>query len=231
MGCLDYFSARKRLERARARYMRTWDGLPAMVRQLLSAPLPSPGTSLKEARLLSLDFETTGLQPTEDHILSIGTVDVLKGRIDLETATHAFVHGHHRIKADTAIINHLMPEQLAGGKSLDDAMEELFHQMSGAILLAHGAMVERRFIDHYLQQRHRLPPLPLPWLDTLEIERRRRRYMRDMPADLRLSSVRNRHGLPSYSCHEALIDAVATAELLLVQYKQLHPTSLHQLMR
>lgn len=230
MGCLDYFSARQRLERARARYL-TRIGLPTMVRQLLSVPLPSPGASLKEARLLSLDFETTGLQPTEDHILSIGTVDVLKGRIDLETATHSFVHGRYLVKADTAIINHLMPEQLADGKSLDEAMEELFHLMSGAILLAHGAMVERRFIDHYLQQRHCLPPLPLPWLDTLEIERRRTRYIRTMQADLRLSSVRSRHGLPRYSSHEALIDAVATAELLLVQYKLLHPGSLHQLMR
>ncbi|MDR7020084.1 exonuclease domain-containing protein [Aeromonas salmonicida] len=230
MGCLAYFSARQRLERARARYL-TQPTLPALVKALLQAPLTALESSLDGTRLLALDFETTGLQPQDDQILSIGTVDITEGRIDLQTARQTLIDSPCPVKADTVIIHHLVPQLLATGKSLDQAMDQLLQRMSGAILLAHGSSVERRFIDHYLQQRHGLPPLPLPWLDTLEIERRRTRYIRDMSADLRLSSVRSRHGLPSYPCHEALIDAVATAELLLVQYKLLRPASLHQLMR
>ena len=36
-----------------------------------------------------------------------------------------------------------------------------------------------------------------------------------MPGSLRLHSCRQRYGLPHYPAHDALTDAVATAELLL----------------
>jgi DNA polymerase-3 subunit epsilon len=40
--------------------------------------------------------------------------------------------------------------------------------------------------------------------------------------DLRLSSVRGRYGLPAYNAHGALIDSIATAELLLAQIKRIY---------
>jgi DNA polymerase-3 subunit epsilon len=39
------------------------------------------------------------------------------------------------------------------------------------------------------------------------------------PQELRLSALRHKHNLPNYFAHNALNDAIATAELLLVQQK------------
>ncbi|GAL25248.1 DNA polymerase III epsilon subunit [Vibrio variabilis] len=40
--------------------------------------------------------------------------------------------------------------------------------------------------------------------------------------DVRLSETRERYGLPEYNGHEALIDAIATAELFLAQSNRLY---------
>lgn len=43
--------------------------------------------------------------------------------------------------------------------------------------------------------------------------------------DLALAGTRERYALPEYNCHNALADAVSTAELLLAQQKRITPNS------
>ena len=53
------------------------------------------------------------------------------------------------------------------------------------------------------------------------------------PSELRLSSLRHRFGLPEHFAHNALNDAIATAELLMAQVNQLperEQTKLNQLL-
>jgi len=217
---LRRFDPLYRLTRERERRLAKGD-LPAHLATLLGHALPNPQTPLDELKILSLDIETTGLDPAQDHILSVGSVSIRQGRIDLQEANHDFVHGPHVVKAATAVINQIVPEMLEGGKELDQVMKELLHRMEGQILLAHGATVEQRFIDHYLLQRYGLASIPLPWLDTLALERSRHQHKGADGSDFRLASVRKRQGLPPYHSHDALTDAVATAELLLSLSKDL----------
>ncbi|TQI82021.1 DNA polymerase-3 subunit epsilon [Serratia fonticola] len=213
--CLNYFSPLSTLARARQYYRRRHVGLPAMLDALLVSPLPKTDCPISQLSILSLDFETTGLDGRKDHILSIGSVVLKEGVIELGSAQHNYVNQPDVVKAETAVINQLMPEQLAAGQPLDELMSALFERMVGQILLAHGSTVERRFIDAYLYNRFGLPPLPLPWLDTLTIGQRRQRRQRSLETDFRLSSLRQQVGLPDYPAHDALFDAVAAAELLL----------------
>ena len=62
-------------------------------------------------------------------------------------------------------------------------------------------------------------PLLLPVADTMAIEHRqlKRRDTAIRAGDLRLQACRARHNLPAYPAHNALSDALATAELLLAQ--------------
>lgn len=231
---LNYFSASAKFERARARYLARHRSLPAVISTLLTSPLPAAECPLMQLPVLSIDFETTGLDPRQDHILSIGTIEIKAAGIELSSAQHNYVNGPHVVKAETAVINQLMPALLASGQPLDELMENLFITMAGHILLAHGSMVEQRFIDAYLQNRFNLPPLPLPWLDTLVIAQRRVRHQRELATDFRLSSLRQQSGLPDYPAHDALIDAIATAELLLADSHRLittRPITLRELLR
>ena len=62
-------------------------------------------------------------------------------------------------------------------------------------------------------------------IDTLEIAQRvfERRNHTIQPGDLRLFNLRPRYNLPQYRAHNALSDALATAELFLAMAENLYP--------
>ena len=55
--------------------------------------VPEDGTPASELRLLSLDFETTGLDPATSSLLSAGFVPVTCGSIELAGAGRLVVRG------------------------------------------------------------------------------------------------------------------------------------------
>ena len=66
--------------------------------------------------------------------------------------------------------------------------------------------------------------LPLIWIDTLRIEKRLQRASNASDeSDVTLAATRERYKLPAYNGHNALADAVATAELLLAQQTRIAP--------
>ena len=60
---------------------------------------------------------------------------------------------------------------------------------------------------------------PLPIIDTLVVAKKRldKRDVAYDPSELRLSALRAKYGFPDHYAHNALNDAIATAELLLAQ--------------
>lgn len=221
MGLLSRWfasSAPARLIGERSRWLKIPSLSPAL-RQLLQGPLPDGNTPVAGAPWLAFDFETSGLDARRDRILSIGCVGAEYGEIILNGASHHYVREAASINAHSAVINHITPEMLQGGGVIDDLMESLFTRLQGRIAVVHGKMVESAFIDAWLQERYGLSGLPIPWIDTLDVERQHRRAIHCENADLRLSAIRRYYGLPDYPAHHALCDAVATAELLLAQVR------------
>jgi DNA polymerase-3 subunit epsilon len=66
-------------------------------------------------------------------------------------------------------------------------------------------------------------------IDTLMVAKRQldKKDVAHDPSELRLSALRQKQGLPNHFAHNALNDAIATAELLMVQMSNM-PNS-HQL--
>ncbi|MGF1735620.1 exonuclease domain-containing protein [Photobacterium satsumensis] len=215
---LSYFKPLNRLARAKAKWRDAHSSHPSLERLALlhSTELPAPDASLFELDILCLDFETTGLNPDTDQILSIGYVELQKGMLNLSSCEETYIKDSSGINAQSAIINQITPEMLTSGQALDEAIAALFAKMSGKIVLVHGLTVEKSFLEHYMQNRFGITMPPLLWIDTLLIEKMlvTNRHMRE-EGDYRLSSIRQRYGLPEYPSHGALIDAVATGELLL----------------
>ncbi|MCG7588656.1 3'-5' exonuclease [Photobacterium sp. OFAV2-7] len=210
---LRYFNPLSSIEREREKRLRQ-GGLPEHLSALLTKPFPEHGANLNDLEYLVLDFETTGFEPETDDILSVGYLCIKNSKLDMNSAVHTYIQGAEGVKAETAVINHIVPQMLDNGRPLDDVMMQLFQCMKGKILIAHGSTIEKRFIDHYLFTRYKIKPLPLLWIDTLLLEKSltiNKNYQKS--GDYRLASVRARHGLPEYSNHGALIDAVATGEL------------------
>nr|WP_231892632.1 3'-5' exonuclease [Vibrio sp. UCD-FRSSP16_30] len=195
-----------------------------LFRRLLESPSPEVSTLSSELDYIILDLETTGLDSLNDIILSIGWVVLSKRKIDLAGACHYYINQESQVKPETAIINHITPEMLNEGVSIHDAMKAFYDAALGKVIVAHGCVVETNFINQYLKTHYHVWDLPFIWLDTLCIEKKMAKARNDVEdVDLTLSGTRARYKLPEYNGHNALCDALSTAELLMAQIKRLEP--------
>lgn len=194
--------------------------LPAQ-RQALGVPLPSPSTPFERLPAVALDFETTGLDPAHDQVLSAGWVPIEGGRLCMGGAREVRVRprGEGGV-GQSATIHGLLDSDLAGAADERALLEELLPALAGRAIVAHAAGIERGFLRALLR-RHGGVPLPNPFIDTLAIARTLLAGSDPGPADagglLTLAAARARHGLPPHSQHSAVADAMACAELLLAQ--------------
>ncbi len=178
--------------------------------------LAAPETPLKNVECVILDFETSGLNASQDAILSVGMLTLKFPVLSLSSAQHYYVDTGHSVVPDTAIINHIVPETLDSGMSPVKLGPLLLQALAGKVVIAHGAWIEQQFL-HALLKLPESVDLPLVFLDTLAIERSMCVASGMVKPDLRLTSIRETRGLPPYLAHNAFADAVATGELFLAQ--------------
>ena len=213
------------LERRRARLLRTAPAGP--LRDYLAVPFPSPRTECRAVRFTALDVETTGLDPGQDEIVSIGWVCLQDARIDLSTAGHLLVKPTRAMPEASAALHHITDDMAAHGLSLRAALDRVLPVLAGSILVAHNAAVDAAFLAAGCARAYGGPFLA-PAVDTLELACRARwreaawrsgegvtGSISPCRDGLRLQPLRRAHGLPDYPAHDALTDALAVAELFL----------------
>lgn len=197
---------------------------PGPLQQLLAQPWPDKRTLCRDAELVALDLEATGLDPQQDSIVSVGLVQVRDMTVHLETALHQLVRNDRPMPEDSAIIHQVTDDQAATGRPLAEVLPEVLQRLTGRILLAHHAWVEQSFLNAACQQVYGAP-LVLPTIDTQALAQRlmrnRNQFVRS--ASLRLFNLRSYYGLPRYKAHNALSDALATAELFLALAEDIQP--------
>ena len=200
------------LDYCRRRLLRR--AVPGPLRDYLATPFPDPATDYRSVEFVALDLETTGLDPANDEILSIGLVALKAGRIDLGTAAHHLVSPERAIPERSATIHQITDDRAAQGDALADVLPQLLYRLAGRVLLGHHVRIEREFLDAACRRLYRMPFI-VPVADTQALIRRwlERRNQPFSGPDMRLHALRERYRLPRYKAHNALTDAVATAEL------------------
>lgn len=195
---------------------------PGPLHDYLASALPAAGEDCARAGFLSLDLETTGLDPRKDEILSMGWVALEGPRIDLSTAAHRLVRPSREIPEATAVIHRITDDAAASGEPLEAVLAELLGALRGRILLAHHARIELGFLDAACRRVYG-QGLRVPCVDTLRLakERFERKGMAIREGELRLDALRARYKLPRYRAHDALSDALATAELFLAELAEI----------
>lgn len=188
------------------------------VKDFLSAPLIDRNQDVHAVSLLSLDFETSGLDSAKDHIVSAGYVVIRRGEILLSTAMHELVRPDKLLTADSVVIHKITDDDASDGKSLEEVVSRLLQALSGKVMLAHNANIELEFLKQACRKLYGICPR-FPAIDTMKIAKiwLERRNKEIEQGDLRLFNLRKRYGLPVYQAHNALTDAIATAELLQAQ--------------
>lgn len=182
---------------------------------LLSRAIPAPGTAFKDAEFVSLDIETTGLDAATADMLSVGWVLVRNGRVDLSTAKSFIVQPSGGV-GRSASVHGLTDTMVGAGRHWTITLSKIVEVLTGRVLLVHHAGLDKALLDR-MCKRHFGLPLLIPVVDTLAIEhrRQRRRHHIDENKSLRLAELRESYNLPRYDAHDCLVDAIATAELLI----------------
>ncbi|MBU0501115.1 MAG: 3'-5' exonuclease [Gammaproteobacteria bacterium] len=186
------------------------------MRRYLATPFPDPRCDFRQLAYTALDFETTGLDPARDELLSFGIVDMRDMSIALGTAQHEIITPERAIPAQSAIIHGILDDRAAEGIPFDKALELLLERLAGKVLIAHYARIELGFLGTACKRLFGSEFL-IPTVDTLLLGHRwiERRKLYLQQTDLRLHSLRTRFALPRYRAHNALTDALSTAELFL----------------
>lgn len=170
-----------------------------------------------EWEYLVLDLETSGLDPKEHQIISIGWVLIQNGAIQLSSAKHYLLE--NAPINDSVGIHHITDHEVEEfGRNETALLRYLRQLMKKRVLVIHHAPMDFGFLKPWWA-RLSAPVLSCYWLDTLAIERTRVSRRQQIVSDdgFRLMACRERYGLPEYQGHDALTDALATAELLLAQ--------------
>lgn len=172
-------------------------------------------TDVERTPMIAADLELTGLDPLKDHIISIGWTLIDGGRVQLGSNRHVLVTAAESV-GESAAIHELTDSEVASGVRPGKALKKLFEAAAGRVWVFHHAALDVAFLQRACRQWAGFSP-PFSVLDTMQIELGLRKR-RDQPlqrGDLQLGTLRSNYGLPRYTAHNALIDALATAELLL----------------
>jgi DNA polymerase-3 subunit epsilon len=185
----------------------------------------------------SLDIETGGLDPKRDPILALGMLPIREGIIRLGEAYRTLVRPEagREIRPESVQAHQLVLDEVREAPPLPVVLGEVDRRIRQGALLVHHQGIDVAFLKRAFARHGRRWPAP-PVVDTVELllklERRQRFSQPEQGGDgpsVNLAAARRRLGLPDYQAHDALTDAIATAELFLYLRGALRAKTLRQL--
>jgi DNA polymerase-3 subunit epsilon len=187
-------------------------------------PRPAPATPWREAEFCVIDLEMTGLDPAVDEIISYATLAIIGGRLRLSDKRHQLVRPRRMPDATTIPIHGLMRSDLIDAPPLDEALDGLLEALTGRVLVAHVASVERGFLEAALEARGLR--LTNPIVDTAELAAVvLRRGGRTVRRPIGLTPLAGALNLPVHRPHQADGDALTTAQAFLALVARLDAMS------
>jgi len=184
-----------------------------------------PDTPIGEAPLVAMDFETTGLDGNRHDIVSVGVMPFTLSRIRPADGRYWVLAPRRQLSDESVAFHHITHAEVADAPDFATIIDDLLTLLAGRLVVVHYRQLERTFLDAAIRERLG-EGLLMPMVDTMSLEARihrqswwarLRRWAGRPMASIRLHESRQRYHLPAYSGHHALVDSLATAELLQAQ--------------
>lgn len=160
---------------------------------------------------VSIDLETTGLDPRRDHILSLAAVPVRNGRVVLSERFERRVRPDRAF--DIASIRHhrITPEEAADGASITPVVAAFLQWLGSRALLGYNLRFDLAMLAPHVEGLTGFA-LPNPRADLAHAYATRARRARpDVPPDLDFAHIAEALGVPVLGRHSALGDATTVA--------------------
>jgi len=179
---------------------------------------------LSELAYTVFDTETTGLTPSKgDEIISIGALHIVNSKLVPDVSFNHLVDPRRKLKPASAKIHGITAEMLQGQPTIDEVLPAFRRFSENTILVAHNAAFDMRFLQ--LKEAQTGIRFDQPVLDTLllssVIHPRQKSHSLETIAEHMKVKVINRH--------DALGDALITAEIFLKMLPLLNSKGIHTL--
>lgn len=196
---------------------RLWPARNLTRQSSLPGPLSAAALPLEQTPLMVFDLETTGLNQRKDQVISIGAVKILPAGIPLDSAFYELLNipldpRHHAGQ----LIHGLTQQDLLQGQSPEQALTQFLNYAQHHLWFAFHAEFDRHMLMRAVQQHLGLHFDPQP-LDIAELAPL---LNPGLPELKQLDDWLGYFGLDSSARHNAVGDALASAELLSILKQQ-----------
>lgn len=174
--------------------------------------------SKKPNEWVSLDLEMTGLNPKQDHILSVGAVVIRQAQtgfvIDTDSALSMVCRPPVMPSHDTIVIHGLRPVDVANGVSYDDMLSQLLPLIKNRPLVGFCVDMDVAFLNAIVKPFLGVH-LPNTVIDVSRLyQQNQHRHDPNQVGQLpHLNKLLEMYNIPRLPAHDALNDAIMTAML------------------
>ncbi len=166
--------------------------------------------------LVSLDCETTSLDPQRAELVSIAATKIIDNRILTSQSFHVRLRAPSSLDSSSVRIHQLRHQDLASGIDEQQALEQLLAFIGNRPLVGYHIRYDKTILD--LACRKQLGfPLPNKLIEVSQLyQQQLERQLPNAYFDLSLAAICYHLELPLQSQHDALQDAI-TAALVFVR--------------
>jgi DNA polymerase III subunit epsilon len=161
------------------------------------------------------DTETTGLNPKESEILSIGAVKIKDNKILTSQTFEVYVKNINEISRKSIQIHGIRPCDLENAISSDEAIRQFLHFIGSRTLVGYFLEFDVDMINKYLKPMMGIT-LPNKMIEVSELYYDSQ--IQTIPQgniDLRFDTMLSKYNIPDMGVHNAVNDAVMTAMIFL----------------
>lgn len=170
----------------------------------------------RTAEFVALDFEATGMNPARDEVIQVGLVPLRGERALLGGAWASWVRPTRPFQGASVAIHGLSAERLQDAPDVLEVRGSLAAHLKGRVMIAHYAELERGFLKRWGMK-------PPPTVDTLMLALALDGHLKGGQTTqtarrdaYTLTALARRFGVSVYGEHDALADALITAQVFLV---------------
>ena len=161
------------------------------------------------------DTETTGLNPKEDEILSIGAVKIKGNKIITSETFEVFVKNSKEINAKSIEIHGIRECDLKNATDVKEAIEDFLHFIGSRPLIGYYLEFDVAMINKYIKPMLGIT-LPNEMIEVSEIYFEKEiTLIPQGNIDLRFDTILKNYDIPNMGVHNAVNDAIMTAMIYL----------------
>ncbi len=165
---------------------------------------------LAELTYTVFDTETTGLRPVEgDEIIQIGAARIVNLRLLHDETFDQLVDPRRRLDPESAKVHGISEDMLRGQPTIDEVLPAFREFCEDTVLVGHNAAFDMRFLQ--LKEELTGVRFDQPLLDTLLLSE----VIHPAQESHKLEAIAARLGVRIDARHNALSDALVTAEVFL----------------